>query len=75
MTKFFELRSKTFSYLIHDSSEDKNAKSTTKLKFENYQNCLEATQLDNKINHLEIKFEIDSVKKNDKELIKSNKLI
>ena len=24
-----------------------------KLKFENYKNCLEATQLENKINHLE----------------------
>ena len=30
-----------------------------KLKFENYNNCLEATQLENKINHLE-KNEIDT---------------
>ena len=26
-----------------------------KLKFENYKNCLEATQLENKINHLQKK--------------------
>ena len=25
----------------------------TKFKFENYKNCIEATQLENKINHLE----------------------
>ena len=31
-----------------------------KLKFENYKHCLEATQLENKINHLE-KNEIDVV--------------
>ena len=62
MTKFVGLRIKTCSYLIDDSSEDKKAKDTKKcvmkrkLKFENYKNCLEAAQLDNKIN-------IDSLKK------------
>ena len=45
------LRAKTYSYVIDDSSEDKKAKGTKKcaikrkLKFENYKNCLEATQL------------------------------
>ena len=35
-----------------------------KLKFENYKNCLEATQLDNKITYLEKnKINIDSLKK------------
>ena len=35
-----------------------------KLKFENYKNCLEATQLDNKIEYLEKnKINIDSLKK------------
>ena len=35
-----------------------------KLKFENYKNCLEATQLENKINHLEkYKTGIDSFKR------------
>ena len=33
-------------------------------KFENYKNCLEATQLENKVNHLEKnKTDIDSIKK------------
>ena len=58
MTKFVGLRAKTYSYLIDDGSEDKKAKGTKKcvikrkLKFENYKNCLEATQLENKTNHL-----------------------
>ena len=72
MTKFFGLRANTFDLidLIDDSSKDKKGKSTKicvikrKLKFENYKNCLEATQLDNKIKHLEKnKFNIDSLKK------------
>ena len=47
-----------------------------KLNFENYKNCLEASHLENKINHLE-KNEIDvkSLKKDHKEFIKNNKLI
>ena len=46
-----------------------------KLKFENYKNCLEATQLENKINHLEkIKTDIYSLKKDHKEFRKNNKL-
>ena len=59
MTKFVGLRAKTYSYLIDDSNEDKKAKGTKecvikrKLKFENYKNCLEATQRENKINYLE----------------------
>ena len=35
-----------------------------KLKFENYKNCLEATRLENKINHLEKnQLNIDGIKK------------
>ena len=43
-----------------------------KLKFENYKNSLEATQLDNKINYLEKKNEIstNSLKKDHKEFKK-----
>ena len=70
MTKFVKLRAKTYSYLIDESSEDKKAKGTEmwvikrKLKFENYKNCLEATQLENKISSLEKnKINIDSIKK------------
>ena len=57
MVKFVGLKAKTYSYLI----DDKKAKGTKKcvikrkLKFENYKNCLEATQLKNKTNHLEKK--------------------
>ena len=55
MTKFFELRAKTYSYLIDDSIKDKKSKIPEKLchkkeTFENYKNYLETTQLDNKIN-------------------------
>ena len=78
MTKFVGLRAKNSSYLIDDGSEDKKAKGTKKcvikrkIKFENYKNCLEATQLENKIKYLEKnKIDIDSIK----EFIKNNKSI
>ena len=64
--KLVGLRAKTYSYLIDDGSEDKKSKGTKryamkrKLKFQSYKNCLEATQLHNKINHLE-KNKIDIV--------------
>ena len=70
MIEFFGLRAKTYNYLIDDGSEDQKAKGKNKwvikrkLKFENYNNCLEATRLENKINHLEQnKVDIDSLKK------------
>ena len=58
MTKFVALRAKVYSYLVDDVSEGKKAKGTKEcdiggIEFENYKNCLEATQLDNKINYLE----------------------
>ena len=66
MTKFVGLREKTYSSLIDDNSEDKKTKDTKKcvikreLKFKDYKNCLEVTQLENKINYLEKnKFTID----------------
>ena len=78
MTKFVGLRAKTYSYLMDDNNEDTKAKSTKKcvikikLKFGNYKNCLEATQLVNKINYLEKnKIDMDSIK----EFIKNNKSI
>ena len=68
MTKSVGLRAKIHSYLIDDSSEVKKAKGTKKcvikrkLKFENYKNCLKATQLDNKIKYREKnKINIDSL--------------
>ena len=69
-TKFVRLRAKAYSYLIDDRSEDITLKGTEKkvikrkLKFENFKNYLEATQLENKINYPEkIKITIDSFKK------------
>ena len=61
MTKFVGQRAKTYNYLIDDGSKYKKAKDTKKcvikikLKFENYKNCLKATQLENKISYLEKK--------------------
>ena len=75
IVKLVGLRVKTSSYLIDDGSEDKKAKGTKrcvikrKLKFQSYKNCLEATQLHNKINHLEKnKIDTGSLKKEYKEL-------
>ena len=68
MKEFAALRAKTCSYLTENSGENKNAKGTKeyvikrKLKFEDYKNCLEATQLENKINQLE-KNNVDVLKK------------
>ena len=59
MITFVGLRARTYSYLIDEGSKDKKAKGTKKcvikrnIKFENYKNCLEATQLNNKIKYLE----------------------
>ena len=61
MTKFIGLRGKSYSFLIDESSEDKKAKSTKacfmkgKLKFKNYTNSLQATQLDKEVKYLEKK--------------------
>ena len=66
MTKLVGLRVKTDSYLIEDGREDKKAKTQKtvikKIRSQNYKNCLEATQLENKINNLEKnKIDIDSI--------------
>ena len=59
ITKFVGLRAKTYSYLIDEFSKDKKAKGAKKcvikrkLKFEKYKNFVEATQLENKTNHLQ----------------------
>ena len=61
MKKLLGLKTKTYSYLINNGNQNKKNKNSVmirKLKIENYKNCLEATQLENKINYLE-KYEID----------------
>ena len=77
MKKLVGLKANTNSYIIDDSGEDKKGKATKecvikrKLKFENYKNCLEATQLENKINHLEKNETVaDCLEKNHNEFIK-----
>ena len=79
MTKFVWLGAKTYAYLIDDGSEDKKAKGTKmcvikrKFNFENYKNCLQAIQRDNKISYLEKnKIDIDSLEKDHKEFMKKN---
>ena len=59
ITEFVGLRTKTYSYLITTATK-KNQKAQKsvikrKLKFENCKNCLEATEIQNKINYLEKK--------------------
>ena len=50
LTEFVGLRAKIYSYLIDNSCEDKKAKEVKKciikrnLKFENYKNCVVATE-------------------------------
>ena len=77
MIQFVGLIEKAYIFLTDDSNEDKKAKGTKncvtkrKFKFENYKNCLEANQLDNKINYLEKNnINLDSLKKDHKELMK-----
>ena len=58
MKVFVGLRTKTYSFLIDDSSEDKKAKDKSKichegkLKCEDYKKILETNQLKNELNHL-----------------------
>ena len=80
--EFIGLKAKTFSYLIRNGSEYKKEKGIKKcvikrkLKFENYKNCFEKTQLENKIHYLEKnKVGIDNIKKDLEEFIRNNKSI
>ena len=80
MKKTLGLRAKTFSYLKNYGSEDKKTKGTKKciikrkVKFEDFKSCLEKTQLENTINHLEKK-NWDCFKNDHEDFIKNNKLI
>ena len=59
MTEFVGLRAKTYSYLKDNNDEDEKGKGTKKCvikrkpKFQDYKICLEAAQIENKINNLE----------------------
>ena len=78
MKEFVKLRTKTHSYSKDNNDEDKKSKKhkkciiKRKLKFEDYKNCLEEPQIENKLNQLEqTKIYVGSLK----ELTKNNKLI
>ena len=79
MTELVRLQRKTHSYLKDNNNEDKKAKGTKKcvikrkLKFQDYKNCLEAAQTENKTNYLEKN--VDSLKEDKKKFIKNKKLI
>ena len=53
MTRFVWLRVITYSYLIDESSEDKKVRGTKSGSKKENKNCLEATQVEYKINYLE----------------------
>ena len=79
---FFGLKAKTCSYYVYGSSKDRRAKDIKEcenkinLKFENYKNCLESTQLENKKKRIEKKkIDIDRMKENHKEFIRNNQSI
>ena len=61
MTEFGPLRPKIYSYFTGDNDENKKTKVIKncvikqKLKFEDYENCLEANQLEKEISNLEKK--------------------
>ena len=65
---------KFFFEIIDDGSEDKKVKDIKKfvikikLKFENHKNCLDAAQLENKINYLE-KNKINYLEKNKTDIV------
>ena len=75
--EFTLLTVKTYSYLTNNNDKDKNQKHKKcvvkrKLKFEEYKHYLEATQLENKINHLEKNtLNTDNLQENHKEFIKA----
>ena len=78
METFVEWR----AHLEDNNDEDNKVKVTKKCvikrkpKFKVYQNCLNAAQFENKINYLEkSKTEVDSLKEDQKGLIKNNNLL
>ena len=58
MKELGRLRAQTYRYITDNNNESKKARGTKKyivkrkLKFENYKNCLQGSQLENKIIHL-----------------------
>ena len=81
IAKFVSLSSKAYSYLKDINDECKKEKGTKKcvvkrkIKFQDYKNCLKASQIINTVNYLEIKgTDVYSFKDDKKEFI-NNKLL
>ena len=74
MKKNCWIESKDLQSLQIKNKNQKECVIKSKLKFENYKNCLEATQLVNKVSYVEKnKIDTDSIKENQKKFIKKNK--
>ena len=81
MKEFVKLGAKTYINLVDGGGEDKKGKGAKKcvirrkFNFEDYEHCLEATQPENKIKHLQkSKIFIDNLKENPYEFINNNRL-
>ena len=73
MKEFVGFGRKTYSFSKDNNDEDKKTKDTKKcvtkrkLKFQDYKNCLQAAQIEDKINYLEkYKINVDGLKENKK---------
>ena len=80
MTQIAAFRPKRYSYITNDDDENKKAKGTKKCVKKNprliKRNCLEVTQLENKINQIEKNIlDVHSLRENYKEFINKSKLI
>ena len=77
MKDFFGLRAKTYNYLKDNNDEGtKKCAIKRKLKFQDYENCLEAAEIERKINYLRKKqIDVASLKEDQKYFVKNNKLI
>ena len=73
MKKIVGLRAKTYSYL--KDQEPQKMCHIKKTNFQDYKTYLEVAQIENKINHLEKRWNWNSLKEDQKEFIKNNKLI
>ena len=76
-TEFAALRIKNYIYLTDDNDENEKSRGIKKcvikqkIKFEDYKNCLQATQFENEMNYQEeYKLDVDSLRENHTELIK-----
>ena len=80
LPEFAALRPKICSYLTDNNDENKKAKDAEKCvinrKLKDNKNCLEANQLLKEINNPESNnHDVDSLRENHKEFIKSNRLL